>query len=163
VPLYQLLSISPFSFFLFFFFVIGYSPHGNIQQKPRDEFCWEVRMSMLIFFLLLRRLSLIEAPVPSPMVTVLSVKEAFLFPVLSLVQSDTEEHLCIGLLHGLGDPNIWGLYWFPVGGKTSPKWAIQAGYFSTQPIFCCDCHAVVFWWQGVVAACLTRDWHKQAL
>lgn len=33
------------------------SPHGNIQQKPWDEFCWEVRMSMLIFFPLLRRLS----------------------------------------------------------------------------------------------------------
>lgn len=67
-------------------------------------------MSMLIFFLLLRRLSLTEALVPSPMVTVLSVKRAFLFPLFSLVQSDTEEHLCIGLHDGLGDPNIWGLY-----------------------------------------------------
>ena len=34
-------------------------------------------------------LSLTEAPVASPMVTVLSLKEAFLFPVLSLVQSET--------------------------------------------------------------------------
>lgn len=44
------------SFYPFFFFFAR--PHGNIQQKPRDEFCREVRMSMLIFFPLLRRHSL---------------------------------------------------------------------------------------------------------
>lgn len=70
---------------------------------------------MLIFFPLLRRLSLTEALVPSPMVTMLSVKEAFLFPVFSVVQSDIEEHLRIRLLRGPRDPNIWGLHCFPLG------------------------------------------------
>lgn len=100
MSLYQLLNISFFPFLL---------THGNIQQNPWDEFCWEVRMSMLIFFPLLRRLSH-RGPVPSPVVTVLSVKEAFLSLVFSVVQSDSEEHLCIRLLHGPADLNIWGLY-----------------------------------------------------
>lgn len=51
---------------------------------------------MLIFFPLLRRLSLTEALVPSPMVTAHSVKGAFLFPASFVVQSDIEEHLRIG-------------------------------------------------------------------
>lgn len=42
VSLYQLFNIS-----LFFFLPL--SPHGNIQQKPRDEFSAGVRMSVFIF------------------------------------------------------------------------------------------------------------------
>lgn len=35
--------------------------------------------------------------------------------------------------------------------ETSPQCAIQSRYFSTQPIFCCDCHASV-----LMAGCSNR-------
>lgn len=138
--------ISSFEHLSFLFF--SYSPHGNIQQKPWDEFCWEVRMSMLIFFLLLRRLSLTEALVPSPMVTVLSVKGALSVSKSSLLCNQTLKNISAsGCSVDRQTPTSGGCIDFQWGRKKkkkkSPQWAIQSSYFSTQPIFCCDCHACV--------------------
>lgn len=138
------------SFWTSFFF--SCSPHGNILLKPWDKFCWEVRMSMLIFFPLLRRLSLTEAPVPSPMVTMLSVKEACSVSCLlsfAIRHWGTSPHQAALWISGrpqhLGD--VFDFQW----GKMSPQWAVHRSFFSARPIFCCDCHTSV-----LIPGCCSR-------
>lgn len=93
-------------FWTFFFLC---SPHGNIQQKPWDEFCWEVRMS---FFLLLRKLSHrgpASLPPRPPSFQPLCFKEAFLFPALSSCAIRLRN---ISPSRWAGRPqHLGGLYW----------------------------------------------------
>lgn len=133
---------------VFFFFC---SPHGNIQQKPWDEFCWEVRMSMLIFFPLLRRLSLTQRPwIPPPWSPRSQSKKPFCFQ--SSLYNQTLRNISTSGCSGAGDPDIWGLYWFPVeGGGRLPSELFRVATLALQPIFCCDCHACV-----LMAGCSSR-------
>lgn len=132
------------------------SPHGNILLKPWDKFCWEVRMSMLIFFPLLRRLSLTEAPVPSPMVTTLSVKEAcsvsclLSFAIRHWGTSPHQAALRTGRPQHLGDVLI-----------SSEEKCLPSEPFTeaseTHSQYSAVIVMLVFWWMGVVAAYLQEE------
>lgn len=105
-------------------------------------------------------LSLTAALVPSPMVTVLSVKEAFLFPVISLVQSDIEEHLRIRPLRWTGRPQHLGVvliycdgwWWLERGGFSLPSELSRTVTF-TPGSSSADCYATV--WMAWCRSCLS--------
>lgn len=89
-------------------------------------------------------LSNTEPPVPSPMVTVHSVKEGFLFPDLALVQS--QKHLCIRLLHGPGDPQHLGVVSISTGGGGGlPSEPFKGSYFSAQLCSCAEGACLTAW------------------